>query len=458
MTQPARPADTKAAAAGGRGADGGHVPATAPLDELFPAAVSNPPTVTSSEPTTPVSAGFLTVYALAYTALWMALLAPVIVTLSLRVQALVGPDDSAGSLALVSGVGALLALVGNPLVGRLSDRTTSRWGMRRPWLVGGAVGGLLALLIVAQAPNIPVLLLGWCLAQLSYNAVLAAIVAILPDQVPAGQRGKVSGIVGIGLPLGTVLGTLIVQAVAGNLLLMFVLPAAITLIAVVALVVVLKDRRLDPAQRPPLSAVEFARSFWVNPRRQPDFGWAWLSRFLLFLGLATLLTYQAFYLMDHLGQDPADLPRLIFLSTAIQAAGIVISSVIAGRLSDRIGRRKVFVFAAALIYAVGLAVIAFAGSYSTFLVGMAITGLGQGAYLAVDLALVTDVLPNREQDAAKDLGVFNIANAMPQSLAPAIAPLFLAIGGPNNYVALFVAAAVFTAVGALAISPVKGAR
>jgi len=89
---------------------------------------------------------------------------------------------------------------------------------------------------------------------------------------------------------------------------------------------------------------------------------------------------------------------------------------------------------------------------------MLVTGIGQGVYLAVDLALVTDVLPDRETDAAKDLGVFNIANALPQVIAPAIAPLFLAIGGPNNYVALFVAAATFAVLGAIAIWPVKGTR
>jgi MFS family permease len=146
------------------------------------------------------------------------------------------------------------------------------------------------------------------------------------------------------------------------------------------------------------------------------------------------------------------------VATLVSSVATVLTSLVAGRLSDRIHRRKVFVFGAAAIYAVGLAVIAYAGSFSAFLVGAAICGAGQGAYLAVDLALVTDVLPNREGDAGKDLGVLNIANALPQSIAPAIAPLFLAIGGPNNYVALFVAAALFAAVGALAISSVRGTR
>jgi MFS family permease len=213
------------------------VPATAALDEALPVAVTAP-SAGSAEPTRPVSGRFLTVYAVAYTAMWMALLAPAIVTLSLRVQELLGVSAT-GSLSLVMGVGALFALVGNPLFGRLSDRTTSRLGMRRPWLIGGAVGGLLASVVVALAPNLPVLLIGWCMLQLSYNALLAAMMAILPDQVPAEQRGRVSGIIGIGLPLGTVLGTLVVQLVSGNMLLMFGLPSAIALVAALGLAAVL---------------------------------------------------------------------------------------------------------------------------------------------------------------------------------------------------------------------------
>lgn len=435
-----------------------HLPPTAPLDELLTGAASESVAQVGQAGIKRVGPGFITVYALAYVAMWMALLAPVIVTLALRVQELVGPDAAPASQSLVLGVGALLALFGNPFFGRLSDRTTSRLGMRRPWLLFGAFGGLLSLVVVAVAPSIPVLLLGWCAAQLCYNALLASITAILPDQVPLEQRGVVSGILGMGLPLGTVLGAFVVQAVAGNLLLMFVLPAVITVVAVLVLVVVLKDRRLERSERPTYSARDFASSFWVNPRRHRDFGWAWLSRFLLFMGLSTLLTYQAFYLLNKLGEPTASVPQLIFLSTLVQCAMMVVSSLVAGKLSDRIGRRKVFVFTAAVIYGLGLAVIALAGSLPLFLVGMAVTGIGQGAYLAVDLALVTDVLPNKETDAAKDLGVFNIANALPQSIAPAIAPLFLAIGGPNNYVSLFVAAALFAAVGAFAISPVRKVR
>lgn len=403
-----------------------------------------------------VSWRFVAVYAAAYTGMWMALLAPVLVGLAMRVHAL-DPAHATGSLSLVMGLGALLALFGNPFFGHLSDCTTSRFGMRRPWLIAGALGGAIGLAIVARATSIPQVLLGWCIAQLAYNAQLAALVAILPDQVPPRQRGTISGIVGISLPVGMVGGTCLVQALSHSTLAMFLVPAVVAIAGAVCLAWVLPDRRLVATQRPRYGLHEFLGSFWINPLRFPDFGWAWGSRFLLFAGVSVLLTYQGFYLIQHLGRAPAEVPRLIFLSTLVQSGALVVFSGVGGGWSDAVGRRKVFVSGAALIYALALLVIAFAASFSWFLVGMAIAGAGQGMYLAVDLALVTEVLPDREVHAARNLGIFNIANVMPQSLMPVVASGVLSASG-GIYTALFVVAAVLAALGAWAIQPVRGVR
>ena len=139
-----------------------------------------------SEPAEPAPVGwpFVALYALAYFGTQLVFLAPLLVTLALKVNALVGIDRAPAALGLVTGIGSFLALVANPLFGRLSDRTTAGLGMRRPWLVVGLLGGSLGIATVALAPNIPVVLVGWCLAQLMLNALLAALVAVLPDQVP----------------------------------------------------------------------------------------------------------------------------------------------------------------------------------------------------------------------------------------------------------------------------------
>ena len=376
--------------------------------------------------------------------------------MALKVNSLVGIEQAPNSLALVAGTGALLSIFANPFFGKMSDRTSSRLGMRRPWMVIGLVGGSLGILVVALAPNIPVVLVGWCIAQLFFNALLAAMVAVLPDQVPAAQRGQVSGVLGVCLPIASVTGTFVVQLFTGNQLAMFLAPCAIGGFFILLFAVTLKDRRLAKADKPTWSLREFASTFYVNPRKSPDFAWAFASRFMFVLAYAFLTTYQAYYLLDKIGSAEADVPQQIFLGTLAQSVVLVAASLIGGRLSDRTGRRKIFVLTASIVYGLALFVIAIASNFNGFLVGMAISGLGFGMYVAVDLALVVDVLPDKN-NAAKDLGVFNIAGALPFSIAPAIAPAILAISS-GSYSVLYAVAGICAIIGAFAILPVKGVR
>jgi MFS family permease len=422
-------------------------------DVVLPATAAGKP---ETPPRSRVGWGFIALYTAAYMGACLLFLAPLLVTLALKVNSLVGIDRAPGSLSLVAGVGAAVSIFGNPFAGRMSDRTTSRWGMRRPWMVAGLAGGTIGILVVAVAPSIAVVLIGWCIAQLFFNALLAAMVAVLPDQVPAGQRGLVAGILGICLPIASVTGTFVVQLFAGSRLAMFLAPCAIGGFFIVLFAATLKDRRLDPADRPAWSLREFAGTFYVDPRRSPDFAWAFASRFLVVLAFAFLTTYQAYYLLQKIGSAEAVVPRQIFLGTLVQSAVVIAASLIGGAFSDRTGRRKVFVGAAAVVYGLAMFAIAIASGFPGFLVGMAIGGLGFGAYMAVDLALVADVLPDVDR-AAKDLGVLNIAGALPSSIAPAVAPAILAIGH-GSYGVLYAVAGVCALLGAAAILPVKGVR
>lgn len=399
---------------------------------------------------------FISVYSLSYAGGALLFLAPLLVSLALKVNDLVGLDDAPRSLALVTGVGSLFAIVSNPLFGRLSDRTTSRLGMRRPWMIVGLVGGAVGTLTVALAPSIGVVLLGWCLAQVFLNALLAAQVAVLPDQVPTSQRGLVSGVLGVCIPVASVAGTYLVQAFDGRPLTMFLAPLLVGCTLVGLFTVVLHDRRLDRAGRPPWSLRELLGSFYVDPRRHRDFAWAFASRFMVVMAYAFLVTYQAYYLISRIGVPEADVAHQIYLGTATQSAVLVIASPLAGRASDRLRRRKVFVVAAASIYALALAILASAGGLSGYLLGMAVAGLGFGMYMAVDLALVVDVLPDTGS-AAKDLGVLNIAGALPFALAPALAPVVLGLSG-NDYSTLYLVAGACALLGALAVVPIRRVR
>jgi MFS family permease len=253
-----------------------------------------------------------------------------------------------------------------------------------------------------------------------------------------------------------VAGTFLVKLFTGNQLAMFMVPCAVGGFFILLFAVVLNDRRLAAADKPSWSLREFASTFYVDPRTSPDFAWAFASRFLFVLAYAFLTTYQAYYLLERIGSAEADVPGQIFLGTLAQSVVVVAASLVGGKLSDRTGRRKIFVLTASIVYGLAMFVLAVAGSVTGFLIGMAIGGLGFGVYMAVDLALVVDVLPDQD-NAAKDLGVFNIAGALPFSLAPGVAPAILAVGS-GSYGVLYAVAGACAVIGALAILPVRRVR
>ena len=399
---------------------------------------------------------FIALYTLAYTGASLLLLAPLLVSLALKVNSLVGIDRAPAALALVTGVGSLLAMVANPFFGRMSDRTSSPWGMRRPWMLAGLGGGCLGIVTVALAPGIPVVVIGWCAAQVFFNATLASLAAVLPDHVPIAQRGLVSGVLAVCLPAASVVGTFLVQLFDGSVVTMLLVPCAVGGCLVILFAAKLNDRRLAAADRPRWSLREFAGTFYVSPRRSPDFAWAFASRFLLVTAYAFLVTYQAYYLIEQVGSAEPDVPRQIYLGTLVQSGVLVVVALITGRLSDRIGRRKPFVLLAAMTYGLAMFVIANADDVRGYLAGMAVGGLGFGMYMAVDLALVVDVLPDHDH-AAKDLGVINIAGALPFALAPAVAPAILQVTG-GSYAGLFTVAGACVVIGAGAILPIRGVR
>ncbi|SKC79098.1 MFS transporter [Krasilnikoviella flava] len=410
----------------------------------------------------PAGTGTVVAYVLAFFALYIAVLTPVVSTLALKVDALSTPETRAANLAVVTGVGAFFAFVANPVAGALSDRTTSRLGMRRPWLLWGVLLGAVGLLLIAFAPSIWVVVIGWAVTQAAMNGTQAALQALLPDQVAESQRARVSSLLGMAQQLAPLVGIALAfgfTAAGANEIWIFVVPTLLAVVGVLALVAVLKDRRLDPADVAPFHLGAFLKGFWVSPRRHPDFAWTFLGRFLMLFGFALYNTYQLYFLIDRFGFDDATALSWQLRLMVVQAAVMVVASLIGGVLSDRTGRRKIFVVVATLLAGAGLLTFALVQGPGMLYLGALLFGAGLGAYFAVDLALVTDVLPNAETEAAKNMGVFNIANALPQSVAPALAPVFLAVGaGGNNYTALFAVSAVVVALGAVATLFIRGAR
>jgi MFS family permease len=373
-------------------------------------------------------------------------LGPIQVLLAKQSEA-VAPGNKEFVFGLVTGVGAAVSVVANPAFGAISDRTTSRFGRRVPWVVAGAVGGAIGLGVLSGAQLIVWMLVGWCLMQLFGNALLAAATAVVPDRVPVSQRGVVGGWVAISQVLGALVGTALAAAF-DSFALGYVACAAFLLFSVVPYLLRSGDAPL--AERPPFALGEFFKGFWISPRRYPDFGWAWLTRFLFNVGNALGTLYLFYYLQDEVGIDDPDTGVLIL--TAIYSVCVLVTAISSGRWSDRSGRRKVFVTGSGWVMAAAGVILAVWPTWPGAIVGAIVLGTGFGVYLSVDFALLTQVLPNA-RDRAKDLGVINIANSLPQVLAPAIAaPIVKHLGG---YPVLYLLASLVTVVAGVLVTRIR---
>ncbi|MFE5889282.1 MFS transporter [Streptomyces sp. NPDC056462] len=405
-----------------------------------------------AEPVDRVGRGWTAALSLANVAIWVGWYGPLQLLLARQAE-----DFAPGTgmsketlLAWVTGVGAVVSLLANPFFGALSDRTTARWGRRTPWIVAGAAGGALSLLLLAGAGGLWAMAVGWCLVQLTLNASFAAVTAAVPDRVPRLQRGVVGGWLGAAQILGAVVGTGLATA-AGGIAAGYAACAVFAVAGVLPYVLRYRDLKLAAADRPAWSWSSFARGFWLSPRRHPDFGWAWLTRFLINLSNALVILYLLYYLRDRLHHD--DPEQGVLILTAVNSVTLVATVVVGGAWSDRVGRRKPFVMWSGVLMAAATGLLAGWQTWPSAIVVAALLGLGLGVFMSVDFALMTDVLPTA-RDRGKDLGVINVANALPQVAAPALAaPIVTHLGG---YRMLYLVAAAAGLAGAVLVGRIRG--
>jgi MFS family permease len=407
------------------------------------------------EPTKEVGPKYVGALIFAQLVFFIALLGPAIIGIGLKVQAVVPLAEQTSAIGVIAGFGALFAVIGNVLFGRLSDRTTARWGRRRPWIVAGTVVMTLAFVVMALGQTVPVITAGWCLAQLGANATLAPFIATISDQVPKFQRASVSALLGIAQNVGILGGTYLAQLFQDQLVVLFVVPSIFAIGAMILFAIILPDQHLR-IKPPRMDLYEWVTTFWLNPLKFPDFAFAWWSRFLITLATFMFTTFRLFYIRDELGLAESDAPAAVTIGVLIYTIALVASSWVAGKISDRTGRRKFLVAGSTLLFAVGIVMLAFVGTVTGFYVVEAVLGVAYGIYVGVDLALVVDVLPNPD-DAGKDLGVFNMANALPQTVAPVIGALLLSFNSANNqnYDLLLYTAGVAGLIGAVVVLPIK---
>src|SRR5438874_6892455 len=248
-------------------------------------------------PTKAVNARFQMLLSLANLVIWLSILPISQILLPMQIAAL-GAANKFTNLTIATAVGVLAAVITNPIAGALSDRTTSRLGRRRPWFIAGSILSAVTLALMANSASFVALVVWWAIFHIAANAILAALSAVVPDQVPVRQRGTVSAFVSLSLPLGAVIGALLVTRVARSTQMSYYTFIGLLLLVMVLFILVLRDKPLPKEAAPRFHLGTFLAGFWVNPVKYPDFGWAWITRFLVYLGYFTSLGYLLYFLQD----------------------------------------------------------------------------------------------------------------------------------------------------------------
>lgn len=390
----------------------------------------------------------------------MAAIVPVAYSLALRVDQLAPGSET--SVGYILGIGAVLSLLTGAPLGTLSDRTRSRLGRRTPYVAVGALFGTAALAAMAYAPNLPLLGAGWALATVGWGTALGTLGSIQADRVAGHRRGTVSGLMGFTSLLAPVAGVLLIGGVGDRPLLVFVLPGAVGLALVTVFLAVVRedDARLLPSTER-LTARMLARAYVFNPRRHRVFAWNWLGRFVFFCGQSMYTAYTTFFFAQRLDLSVREVAGLIAVTGTVSVVTMTAGTVGGGFLSDRLGRGP-FVAAAAVLFAVGATVSAFAYGLPGLVTGSALMNLGIALFAAVNQATVLDVLPERSTEAGRFMAISALSQKLPSALAPLPAAALITLGagadGPNYTLLYLLSGSLGLLGGLIVLARVTGIR
>ncbi len=404
----------------------------------------------------------LSCYWFAFNFQWGAVLA---VILPSQIATLVGAHRKELFNGVIPPIGAVVSMVISPLAGAWSDGRRSRFGRRRPFLMVGSLINVACLLALAPLGNGDALgrfVIAYLGVQVGSNFAAGPYSGLIPDVVPAAQRGSASGWMALMSALGTMCGALAAGQLIhdGEYARIYVV---ISVVVLVFMMLTLFGVREQPWTEPPPHEDwrHFLRSFVPDPRRHRDFYWVMITRALVTMGIYSVFTFFQFFLADvvHVKKPEAQASYLVGI---IIVTGVA-TSLVAGMLSDRIGRKPIVYASGGVMAAAAVIFIPVAFHPSllfTYVIG-ALFGLGWGAFQAVDWALAIDVLPH-QGGAAKDMGIWHTALVLPQILAPAMTGLTLARLKEHSlllgYTTVFVMTATWFVLGTVFVRRIRGAR
>jgi MFS family permease len=297
--------------------------------------------------------------------------------------------------------------------------------------------------------------IAWCLGQAVMNVYQAALTSIVPDRIPPARRGAASAAVGLGMPIGSVLGVLVANGFSGHFATGYLTLGALVAAGAVLFTGLSREPRTAASGARPSTGFRQQVAAFADSLRAHDFRWAFIGRALLVLGYFSVSGYLLYILQDHISLPHGLSPSAaVTVLTPVSAVAMLVSIAVCGPLSDRMNARKRFVGISAAASGCAMAIPMISPSFTAMVVFSVVNGLAFGCYMAVDTALVTLVLPKAE-DAARDMGVLNIANAGPQIIAPFVASAVVGLAG---YTTLFLVGGLLSILGALAVRPIRSVR
>ena len=368
------------------------------------------------------------------------------------------PGAKENNLALLFAITSIFSTLATPIAGALSDRTRSRWGRRAPWIAIGSLIGSLCLFGISSMTSFWSLMILWVMAAIAFNSMQPAMTTLIADRFAPDTRGGVSGIVGAGMTAGLTAGTVVAGYLAGERVLAYGLFAGAIAASCLAFVALNREPPSDAQPYRPIQWGSFLKSFWISPREHPDFAWAFASRFTIYMGYQAVAAYLLYILRDYIGLADGASNIAIANMALLTLICLVTSSLTSGWLSDRWQRRKIFVILGSLTMGAAMTAPLISPSMTGMWVYAGVIGIGYGMFMSIDMALMTQVLPQSALgDEGKDLGVLTTAVNIPQIISPVMAAVLLGLFD-NDYRAIFIVALLFVFGSALCVLPIRSVR
>jgi MFS family permease len=375
---------------------------------------------------------------------------------------LYSPGSEGTTLFALTVAGALIAALVQPTVGSISDYTISRWGRRKPYIFIGSVLDVVFLYGVATSNSILAVASFMVLLQVSANFAQGPFQGYVPDLVPAKQVGLASALVGLFQVLGNAVGFGIGSAAVAtdNFFLGMMALGALELATMVSVVWRVNEGK-SARDRGGRSWLSVAREAWATDiLKERSFLWLVSSRLFFLMGATMLINLSLFFFAQtfDLPQDEAGAANFPVLAAVI--VGNILTVIPAGRVSDRVGRKPV-IYVACAVAGLGMLIVALAPTIPVVIVGAALFGAGSGMFLAVDWALMTDIIP--KASSGRYMGISNVATATAGifslmtggTLMDLVNDAMTRGDGPR---AAFLLAVIYFAVGALLLRPVVEPR